>query len=127
MKWYEAKIDRFLKERMIIKEFYPTAKMDIKNGHLIALLTVQARKDSYLLEIVYPTGFPYEEPKAYIRKPRIRNAKHRWKDGSLCVEGKAEPPILSGKIVIDWSINWIKAYEDWLDGIPWPDYVRGQQ
>jgi hypothetical protein len=126
MKWYESKTNRFLKERLTMKRFYPAAEMDIKNGYLIASLIIQARKGSYLLEVVYPSEFPYEEPKAFVKKPRIKNALHRWPDdGSLCVEGDAEPPNLSGKIIVDWSINWIKAYENWLDGIRWPDYVRG--
>ncbi|MGB3479911.1 MAG: hypothetical protein WBB67_12215 [bacterium] len=127
MKWYEAKPNRCIMETATIKQVYPAAQIDIERGYLIAFLMFQGRKGSYLLKVVYPSEFPYEEPKAFIKKPRIKDALHRWLDGSLCIKGNAEPPNLSGKIIIDWSINWIKTYENWLDGIRWPDYIRGQQ
>jgi len=127
MKWYEEKPNRLKAEAMAIKEIYPMAKIQEKKGRLVASLIVQGRKAKYLLRVVYPKDFPYEEPKAYIDKPKIEHAEHRWiDDKSLCIEGNVEPPNLSGKIIIDWSINWIKAFENWLDTGYWPNNMRGR-
>lgn len=126
MKWYEAKPKRLTLEITAIKQVYPSAKAIIEKGRLIVFLNVQGEKTVYLLKVVYPIDFPYDEPKAYVFKPRIKDAPHRWRDGSLCFEGDAEPPNLSGRIVLDWSVNWLKVFENWLDGKDWPDRIRGQ-
>jgi len=127
MKWYEEKPRRLEKEVSLIRKIYPYARISIVKGYLVVKLRVVGRKTRYLLRVVYPRDFPYEEPKAYIDQPQIEYAKHRWNDGSLCIEGDAEPPALSGKIVMDWAINWIRAFEHWLDTDNWPERIRGQR
>jgi hypothetical protein len=123
MKWFERNNDRFQGEKLALKRFYPKARLYIKRGRVVIFLKVCGRKRSYIVQVIYPNDFPYEQPKSYIIKPKIKKAPHRFRDGSLSIHGKYEGPRISGKIILDWSVRWIQAYENWLDSDEWPDSI----
>lgn len=127
MKWYEEKPKRLKAELVLIRQIYPEAWAIKEKGRLVICYYILGRKAKYFVKVVYPDDFPFEEPRAYVVEPKITHAQHRWlEDNSLCVEGNVEPPNVSGKIIIDWSIGWLRVYENWLDGVAWPDHLRGR-
>ena len=126
MTWYEEKPKRLLTEIMLVKKYYPSARICRVKGSVAILLRVQGRKNEYSLRVEYPKDFPYSEPKAFIDQPRLKNIPHRWSDNSLCIEGDVNPPETSGKIIMDWSINWIRIFESWCDTGKWPKKIKGE-
>jgi hypothetical protein len=122
MRWYEKRPERYEAEQMLIKKYYPKARIFERKGRIIVFLKIRGRKTNYLIETIYPKDFPYEQPKAFVTKPQIEDALHRWGDGSLSLHGVIkEPPRLSGKIILDWSKKWVFAYENWVDTGVWPE------
>jgi hypothetical protein len=120
-KWYERKPERYKLEGMLISTHYPKARMSIERGLLVIGFRVQGRKAFYSVKVVYPGDFPYSEPRAYIIEPVLKgDVPHRWPDGHLSVHDRSEDvPAISGKIVIDGAIQWIKCFEDWLITHKW--------
>jgi len=127
MKWHKENPDRLKSEVALIRGFYPQTRIIIKKGRLTAYLWVHGMKARYQLKIIYPDEFPYDEPLAYVIEPKINDAPHTWWcDGHLSIHGDAEPPCVSGKIIMDWAVIWIRVYENWLDTGKWPETIRGQ-
>jgi len=109
-KWFERRRDRLNKEIEVVKRNYPNAKIIMERGYLVIFCKIHERKIAYLVRVVYPKHFPFEEPKAWIVKPLMKNAQHQWKDGSLCIHGIEEVPRVSGKTVLDLARQWIIKY-----------------
>lgn len=124
MKWYKQRQERRKAEIVAIKTIYPKARILIHKGHFVVFLKVPGRRAHYLVKVIYPNDFPYKQPKAYVVEPRIKDAPHRWSDGSLCFHEDYEGPRTSGKIILDLSRKWIEAYERWVDTGRWPKRVR---
>lgn len=125
IEWYKKRSGRLKRELALLARVYPAVEIAFDKGLLFLKLRVRGRKVLYLLRVVYPEDFPYEGPRAYVDEPIIEESPHRWRDGSLCFLGDVEPPNLSGKIVLDWSIAWLRIFENWLDTGSWPETVRG--
>jgi len=124
MKWYERRPERCRKELMLIKQTYSKARIFLRKGKIAVFLKIRGRKMVYLIKVIYTDSFPCEQPKAFIVEPNIKQAPHRWGDGHLSIHGSKEPPEISGKIILDWSIKWIEAYENWLDTGKWSERMN---
>jgi len=121
MPWYKEYPERYKCEVMLIKRNHPAARLFIKNNQLVVFLKVTGRKNDYVIQVTYPDYFPQEPPKAWIVKPRITNALHKYSDDSLCCHPTSNGPHISGKVIIDCVKKWIHLYEYWLDTGYWPD------
>ena len=121
MEWYEKNKERFLIEKKLFRRHYPQAIIIINNKRVIVFKKVLGKKHSYLIKIVYPRDFPNSQPRAYIVKPHIKKVHHQFSDSELCLYDSREVgPQTSGKVICDWCVRWIKAYEVWLSSGKWP-------
>jgi hypothetical protein len=123
MAWYKERKERYIAETSLIRRLYPSARIGFERGRLVVLLKIRGRKATYYIKIEYPDSFPYALPKALILEPKIKKNPHQYNDKSLCFYPDNEGPQISGKIMLDWTIKWIIAYENWLDGNEWPDRI----
>lgn len=115
MKWFEENKERFQIELTLLRRNYPNARIVIDNGEVIIFKKVLGKFQNYLIKITYPESFPYSSPSAYPVTPKIHGAPHQYSDGKLCLHNSSEVGCqTSGKIVCDWVVRWIKAYEVWL-------------
>jgi len=115
MEWFQENEPRFLLEVRLLKRHYPGARVITHKGVLMVFNKFTARQGEYTIKVVYPRNFPGSAPAAYIVKPRIEHTPHSFSNGRLCLHSSAEVgPQTSGKVICDWSIEWIRAYESWL-------------
>ncbi len=121
--WPENDKVRFLLEIKLLRRSYPDARPIISNGLLMVSNKFQGKRAAYMMKIEYPVDFPWSAPSAFITKPRIAGAKHIFDKGQLCLYTQKEVgPQTSGKVILDWAIAWLRAYEAWLDSgrTHWP-------
>ena len=115
MRWYDKEKGRFLLEVRLLRRHYPEARIIVNDGILVIFKKVMGKRRNYLLKIVYPNNFPQEVPSAYVVKPEIGRTPHSFSSGRLCLHSAREAgPQLSGKVIMDWSTEWVAAYERWL-------------
>lgn len=67
---------------------------------------------------------PNRAPKTFVRRPAVvRNAPHRYADGSLClywpVEWQWRPTELLSETIVPWTALWLYYYELWLVTREW--------
>ena len=120
MKWYKKNPERLEVEIRLIKTHHQGARIFQERGRIAVFSKFHGRKSHYLAKLIYPDDFPWEQPKVWIIEPRIRKAPHRWRDRSICLHGEQDGPRISGRIVLDRTNQWIKAYEEWCDTSKWP-------
>ena len=117
MAWFKENSHRFELEMRLMARNYPHARVFIKKGNIVIFLEVASKRCKYLAEIIYPADFPFSQPKAYIRSPKlppIYHEIHRFDDGSLCLARPEQVgPQTSGKMICDWTHDWVKTYEVW--------------
>ncbi|MHC4728284.1 MAG: hypothetical protein ACYS17_13770 [Planctomycetota bacterium] len=97
-------------------------KIVIKNRKMRVLKKFRTRKDTYLIEAVFPDRFPYSPMEVFVRQPRLKKSPpHQYSKGQLCLhESGGVGPETTAKVYIDWAIQWIRLYERWLGGKSWP-------
>lgn len=115
MPWFRKDKRRYQVEVRNLKRHHPQARVFIKDGRLIILHKVAGRFDKYLIKVVYPQGFPYAQDWVVkVVKPEIVGAPDQFKNGGLCLFGSSNVgPQTTGKVMVDWSRKWVKAYEQW--------------
>ena len=127
MRWYKANPTRFEMEKMLLAKHHPGVKLIIEHGKVRVLKRFRTRKDIYHIEGIFPDKFPYAPLRVFVRKPALRKSPpHRYGGGQLCLHGSRDiGPETTAKVYLDWAVQWLKIYEKWLKGKPWPDTNYG--
>lgn len=106
-----------------MRHFFPNCTYQ-KNGAQIVFyvrLKVHEKLPEYKVKIIYQGNLP---PKVYVIHPEIiENAKHTYKDKSLCLYHYSNFTWTSDKLVANeimrWTIAWIYFYEYWMQTGKW--------
>ena len=124
MAWYERFPGRLLKEKEIMSDSFPYARLTkLRSGLLAWNITLTSnRGNHYRTLIVYPAVFPSSYPLAYILEPRIKNGTpHIYSDGHLCLFNAGDRPEKSyipekttAATITAWVSAWIFTYENYL-------------
>ncbi|MBM4032147.1 MAG: hypothetical protein FJ291_10220 [Planctomycetes bacterium] len=121
MAWFERDQVRLLREARLLKRHHPQARLVIQDGELVAYKKVQGVYGEYLIKVVYPHDFPGAPPAAFVVRPRLGHTPHQYQGGRLCLHSPEEVgPQTSGKVICDWAVRWIAAYERWKQTGHWP-------
>lgn len=123
MKWYQSNAARFEIEKNLLSRHHPGTQIIIKDGKIKLKKQIQINRDTYLIEGSFPKDYPYSPLSVKVLKPKLhRKVPHIYCDGELCLHGKGDVgPETTAKIILDWTQQWLRTYEQWLDGKPWPD------
>ena len=127
MRWHRSNPIRFELEKRLLAQCHPGVKMIIKNGRVKILKRIKTRKNTYHVEARCPKDFPYSPIKVFVREPRLKESSpHRYSESQLCLHGPGDVgPETTAKVYLDWAVQWIRIYERWLDGKPWPETNKG--
>lgn len=121
MEWYKSNPARFEMEKLLLARFYHGVKIVIEKGKMRVVMKLRTRKADYHVKGFFPRDFPYSPLNVYIRKPRLQSPPHVYDGGKLCLHyDDGVGPETTAKIYLDWTKQWIAAYEKWLDGKDWP-------
>lgn len=114
---------RLAVEMDLLRRHYPQAVAVLKDGLMRVRMNVQGRKATYCLELVFPRRFPNEVPQVFMRSPKLPGSTpHYFSDDSLCLYHWPEVGMqTSAKILLDWSVMYVKAFELWQDTRRWPN------
>jgi len=122
VKWYELDPVRMEIEKRLLAQHHPGGKLIIRNGQVRFKKNIRGRKNTYCVEAIFSDRYPYSPMEVYIRQPSLdESCPHRFSGSHLCLHDSGDVgPETTAKIYLDGTIQWIKTYEKWLDGIPWP-------
>ena len=122
MKWYTSNPARFEMEKHLLSRHHPGVKIIIKGGRMRVLKQLKTQQNTYSIEGEFPSNFPYSPMKVYICSPKLKKSPpHRYSGGRLCLHGPNDVGAeTSAKVYLDWAAQWIRTYERWLTGKPWP-------
>ena len=124
MNWVDDNPQRLSLEVNTLKQVYPEVELLKLKGLLRARVKIKAGKTIYHTELVFPKDYPFGRIDAFIRKPRIAQAPHRYGDKSLCLShGDVTSETLAVQVT-DWVIEWCVAREEYKRTGVWPDRVR---
>ena len=109
--WYETRKGRLVTERDVMKERFPRFHMvQNSDGSLswIGVLT-PVRSRSHLVEVRYPSDYPFSAPAAYVLRPALEPSPHRFGGDRLCLMHPSEKPEYdsSGRLVA--SNTWLPS------------------
>jgi len=116
--WFERRPLRLEAEKIIMAQKYPqfVLKMD-QMGRLVWEGFLETNFGIlYLVNVLYPEAYPWEEPQPRIIEPNIRrDAPHRYPDGRLCVHPEdANPKQYTAAEMVSMIIRWLALYEIFL-------------
>lgn len=115
MEWYERNKHRLALELGLLRRHHRDARILIDQNRLVVFKKIYHRR-TYLVKMTYPRNFPYAQPKVFVVKPSVRT-HHQWKDDSLCLfKPNQVGPKTSGKVILDWTIKFLKEYEEGRTG-----------
>lgn len=123
--WYRTTPKRFQHEQRIMKKYYPQMQLfNDSEGNMgwQGKLTTW-RENTYEVMIVYPPTFPYKPPKAYPVNPKIKQSRHIYEDGHLCLftaDDRIWEIKTTASTLVSWVAKWLHCYEVWLDTGQWP-------
>jgi len=123
--WYSEEPDRLAIEKEAIEERFPQFQLrKYSTGDLFWFGNITTRNgNDYTIEVRYPESYPYKPPKVFPVDPEISEAKHMYKDGSLCLfypDDQSFTPNNTAATVIAWAAAWLHAYEVWKKAGRWP-------
>ncbi len=126
MKWYQRDPGRYAIEKRLLAKFHRGAKIKIEGGKMSVFKKVVGRKDTYLVETIFSSQHPYSPMQVHVRQPCLkRSSPHKFFGSHICIHGTNDVgPETTAKVYLDWAVQWIKTYENWLDGKPWPETNR---
>lgn len=130
--WYQIKRARLDAEAESMGRFYPHMELHTATDgtkYWEGPLTTWRGKD-YVVRIVYPAYFPYQPPKAYIVSPKVKQSRHIYEDGHLCMfhpDDHTWLPTTTAATVISWVSRWLHSYEVWEDTGEWPGQEHDQE
>ena len=129
--WYEIKPRLLSRERQAVTSMYPGLELGkTTRGSLFWSGTLTTRTGrAYDVRIQYPPNFPYIPPRAYVVNPKIKESRHIYKDGHLCLfhkDDKVWQNQTTAATVVSWTALWLHCYEVWLETGEWPRPERDQ-
>lgn len=92
-------------------------------GNPYVRVALQTIKRIYILQIFFPSTYPYSMPKVYVRKPALRsNSYHMFQEGNICYQHSStwNPGKHDLSHVIARTAKWLNKYEVWLQTGRWP-------
>ena len=92
-------------------------------GNPYVRVALQTIKRIYILQILFPSTYPYDMPKVYVKKPALSsNAYHTFRDGNICYQHPTtwNPGRHDLSHVIARAAKWLNKYEVWLRTGKWP-------
>ena len=121
--WYEQDPGRLAVEKHLMMRHYPQSVLVKLGGLIRSCINIEGEFACYRLEVVLPKRFPCNQPKAFIRAPNLKSGcLHRFPDGSLCLyHGSEAGRQTSVKVITDWSVMYVAAYEKWVKTGRWPE------
>ena len=127
MKWYQVNLARFEIEKKLLARHHPGVKIVIKDGKVKLTKQIRTNRDTYLIEGRFPKNYPYSPLNITVLKPKLHTkVPHIYCDGELCLHGSGDAgPETTAKIILDWTVQWLKTYERWLDDQSWPTTNHG--
>ncbi len=110
-------------EKITVKKYFPDFQL-VENGNSIRWVgkikpLLFPFSPAYKVEIHYTDNFAQEPPKVFVIFPKIKEEKHRWKDGSLCLfypPDKSWKPSYTAATIISWVAEWLYCYTMWMMG-----------
>jgi hypothetical protein len=129
--WYQVKPRLLGRERRAVTSMYPGMEMGktSKGSIFWAGTLTTASGNAYDVRIQYPSNFPYIPPRAYVVRPKIKESRHIYKDGHLCMfhkDDKVWQNETTAATVVSWTALWLHCYEVWVDTGEWPRRERDQ-
>jgi len=123
--WHRVKQQLLVRERQAMRRFYPSMQLDVDDQGSASwsgeVTTWSGKRYDVLLR--YPPSFPYRPPAAYVTRPRIKESRHIYPDGHLCLfhkDDKAWQVNTTAATVMSWVSLWLHCYEVWLESGNWP-------
>lgn len=122
MIWFKDNPQRFEVEKKLLAWFHPGVKIIIKDGQMSVFKKFTTYKNSYLIKAKYSDRHPYSPMEVSIREPHLeKTPPHQYEEGRLCLHGTSDVgPETTAKVYLDWTEQWIRNYERWLEDKPWP-------
>jgi hypothetical protein len=127
MKWYERNPGRFTVEKRLLAKYHPGSRIIIEGGKMRVEKTFRTSRNAYLIRACYTDEHPYSAMVVRIVQPPIKGRPpHCFSDGSLCLhDDKDVGPQTTSVVFLDWAVQWVLCYEQWLDKGKWPETNRG--
>ena len=130
MEWYSLNKPRFEIEKKLLREHHSQVELHVpkKAGGCVTLhKKVRTSRDVYHLEGKFAHNHPYSPMTFKITQPKLKyNTPHCFSSGVLCLHRDNEVgPQTTAKVYLDWAIQWIQTYEQWLETGHWPKTNRG--
>ena len=115
MTWYRTDPRRLEKEVALMTARTRAELRQSGDGVFWVEDLVSTTGQPFTLVIDYPDGFPYEMPRAYVLRPKILQAPHRFEDGHLCLFSSpfASDPKVTALVVRNRAVVWYLAWEIW--------------
>ncbi len=92
-------------------------------GNPYVRVALQTIKRIYILEILFPSTYPYNMPKVYVKKPALSSKTcHMFLDGNICYQHPStwNPGKHDLSHVVARTAKWLNKYEVWLRTGRWP-------
>ena len=122
MSWYERDPLRCALEMELLGRHHPGVQVVKQGGLLKIRMVVAGQFHQYHVEAVYPQRFPTEPVLAFVRSPPVHGAPHVFSNDQLCMYHDGEyGPQTTGKVYLDWVLEWIDRYEKLLRTHRWED------
>lgn len=122
MSFEEDQGERLAAEIASLGVKFPQALFVKRDGLIRILLGVRGRYGDYLCELTYPRDFPWAMMDVHVVSPKLRRCPHLLSGNRLCVcHGTDVTRQTSARSYAEWTVGWIRRYEDFLDGKPWKD------
>lgn len=108
-RWYERRAGRLASESKVMRERFPRFHLvQNSDGSLswVGVLT-PVRGQSHLVEVRYPSDYPFSAPAAFVLRPKLEPSPHRYGDEHLCLMHNSDRPEYdsSGRLVA--SNTWL--------------------
>jgi hypothetical protein len=123
--WHTVKPSILRRERQIVERNYPNFSLhNTGDGSLYwqgVVKTWQGKE--YEIRLSYPANFPYKPIRAHVLNPNIKESRHIYPDGHLCLfdkDDKAWNPNTTCVVVASWVSLWLHCYEVWTETGHWP-------
>ena len=123
--WHTVKPKLLQREQQAMRRFYPNLEMaKAADGDLYWKGSVSTwTGNDYEIMLRYPHRFPFAPPRAFVMNPKIKQSRHIYPDGHLCLfhtDDKAWQPETTAATVMTWVSLWLHCYEAWKDSGVWP-------
>ena len=123
--WHRIRPQLLDREQKAMALFYPFMQLNFESKDNASwdgdIVTWSGNR--YEVSLRYPPVFPYRAPLAYVVNPKIKESRHIYPDGHLCLfhtDDKAWQVNTTGATVMSWVTLWLHCYEAWRESGHWP-------